>query len=143
VIAVDTNILVHAHRKDSPWHDAARRRVAELADARGPLGSPLALCPRILRHRDPPTDLQTADAASRRTGAARRLVGVAGLDASRRDGRLLTLSAVLASARIAGPHVHDARVAALCLHHGVSTLWTADRDFSRFPELPATNPLIA
>jgi predicted nucleic acid-binding protein len=40
--------------------------------------------------------------------------------------------------------VHDARIAAaLCLHHGVAALWTADRDFSRFPELPASNPLIA
>jgi predicted nucleic acid-binding protein len=32
VIAVDTNILVYAHREDSPFHDAAFRRVAELAE---------------------------------------------------------------------------------------------------------------
>ncbi len=38
--------------------------------------------------------------------------------------------------------VHDARIAAICLAHGVSELWTADRDFSRFPELKARNPLV-
>lgn len=32
MIAVDTNILVYAHREDSPLHEAAFRRVAELAD---------------------------------------------------------------------------------------------------------------
>lgn len=29
--------------------------------------------------------------------------------------------------------VYDARIAAVCLDHGVAELWTADRDFSLFP----------
>ena len=33
-------------------------------------------------------------------------------------------------------------IAAICLSHGVSELWTADRDFSRFPDLRVCNPLI-
>jgi len=33
-------------------------------------------------------------------------------------------------------------VAALCLEHGITELWTADRDFSRFPALKVRNPLI-
>ncbi len=32
MIAVDTNIIVYAHREDSPWHQAAAARVAELAE---------------------------------------------------------------------------------------------------------------
>lgn len=44
--------------------------------------------------------------------------------------------------RIQGPMVHDARIAALCRFHGISELWTADRDFKRFPEITARNPLI-
>ena len=27
MIAVDTNLLVHAHRDDSPWHDAALSKI--------------------------------------------------------------------------------------------------------------------
>ena len=37
-----------------------------------------------------------------------------------------------------GPRVHDARVAALCLHHGVDE-WSADHDFGRFAGLKVSN----
>ncbi len=45
------------------------------------------------------------------------------------------------AAQLQGPRIHDARIAVLCLHHGVSELWTAGRDFSVFPQLKARNPL--
>jgi len=35
--------------------------------------------------------------------------------------------------KLAGPRIHDARIAALCLHHGARELWTADRDFEPSP----------
>ena len=52
MIAVDTNILVYAHREDSPFHDAAAKRIADLAEGRrrtncrasGPRGADCALC---------------------------------------------------------------------------------------------------
>jgi predicted nucleic acid-binding protein len=34
MIAVDTNILVHAHRRDSPFHEAARQTITELAEGK-------------------------------------------------------------------------------------------------------------
>jgi predicted nucleic acid-binding protein len=34
MIAVDTNILVYAHRRDSAFHDAARRCLGGLAEGR-------------------------------------------------------------------------------------------------------------
>ncbi len=52
------------------------------------------------------------------------------------------LRGLLESARVAGPLVHDARVAALCMQHGIKTLWTADRDYARFPRVHAVNPLV-
>ena len=42
--------------------------------------------------------------------------------------------------RIRGPIVHDARIAAICVAHGIAELLTADRDFAYFPELPTRNP---
>ena len=53
------------------------------------------------------------------------------------------LNALLRSSKPSGPQIHDARIAALCLEHGIAELWTADRDFSRFPALKARNPLVA
>jgi predicted nucleic acid-binding protein len=48
----------------------------------------------------------------------------------------------LLAGKIAGPKVHDARIAAICSLNGVSELWSADRDFSRFPDLKVRNPLL-
>jgi len=48
----------------------------------------------------------------------------------------------MTAGQIVGPRVHGARIAALCLQHGVRELWTADRDFSRFPQVKTLNPLL-
>lgn len=44
--------------------------------------------------------------------------------------------------KIRGGQVHDARIAACCLNHGVRELWSIDRNFSRFPALRTRNPLV-
>lgn len=58
------------------------------------------------------------------------------------EGYWPELRLALQAGRVAGPQVHDARVAALCQSHGVRELWTADRDFGRFPALKVKNPLV-
>ncbi len=45
-------------------------------------------------------------------------------------------------AKISGARIHDARIAVICLQHGVRELWTADRDFSSFPQLKTQSPLV-
>ena len=49
---------------------------------------------------------------------------------------------LLTSGQVIGSRVHDARIAALCLQHGVRELWSADRDFGWFSELNVVNPLV-
>jgi toxin-antitoxin system PIN domain toxin len=144
VIALDTNLLVYAHREDATWHDAARRRVTELAEGTGQWAVPwpclhefLAIVthPRIW---SPPTPLETALDQVTAWSESPGLVLLA--ESPAYWDRLVTLCR---DARAAGPLVHDARIAALCVHHGVEELWTADRDFSRFPALKIRNPLIS
>jgi hypothetical protein len=143
VIAVDTNILVYAHREDSPFHDAAFRRVAELAEGPAIWSVPwpclhefLAIVthPRIYV---PPTPLARA---LDQVDAWLQSPTLALLTESAEHWR--RLRALIAGGRIAGPQVHDARVAALCRQHGVRELWSADRDFSRFAGLTVVNPLV-
>ncbi len=50
---------------------------------------------------------------------------------------------VVERAKVTGPRIHDARIAALCVHHGVRELLSADRDFTRFGDLKTRNPLSA
>ena len=61
MIAVDTNILVYAHRRDSPFHAAAAKRVQALAEGTQPWAIPwpcvheffsIATHPRVY---DPPS----------------------------------------------------------------------------------------
>jgi len=143
LIAVDSNILVYAHREDSPFHDVAFRRVAELAEGPATWAIPwpclhefLAIVthPRIYV---PPTPLARA---LDQVDAWLESPTVALLAES--STHWATLREVLVSARVAGPRVHDARVAALCRQHGVRELWSADRDFGRFAGIPVVNPLI-
>ena len=142
MIAVDTNILVYAHREDSEWYEDAEGCLADLAEGRSPWGLPwpclhefyaIATHPRIWA---PPTP---REAAIEQIDAWLASPTVALLSEGPRHWRQLL--ALLDAGRIRGPLVHDARVAALCLDHGVQALWTADRDFSRFPDLVTVNPL--
>jgi hypothetical protein len=144
VIAVDTNLLVYAHREDSSWHDAAYGRLAALAEGRTQWAIPwpclhefLAIVthPRIYA---PPTPLGTALDQVEAWLEAPSLVLLSEI-----DGYWPELRAALQEGRIAGPQVHDARVAALCRLHGIRELWTADRDFGRFPGLTVQNPLVS
>jgi hypothetical protein len=143
VIALDTNILVYAHREDAPWHEAAFARLTELAEGREAWAIPwpcvhefLAVVthPRIYQ---PPTPLAAALDQVAAWLESPSLVLLA-----ESAGYWELLGATLAAGQVTGAQVHDARVAALCRHHGVRELWSADRDFSRFPDLIVRNPLV-
>ena len=49
------------------------------------------------------------------------------------------LRQLVTETKVAGPRIHDARIAAVCLAHGVTEPWKANRDFSRFPALRTRN----
>ena len=143
MIAVDTNILVYAHREDSPWHEPASRCVRDLAEGPSPWAIPwpcihefLAIVthPRIYK---PPTPL---DLALDQVDAWLESPGLVVL--TEEDAYWTVLRNHLEEGQIAGPKVHDARIAALCHLHGVQELLTADRDFGRFKALTVRNPLI-
>jgi predicted nucleic acid-binding protein len=57
------------------------------------------------------------------------------------DAHWQTLRALIAESQVTGGRIHDARIAAICVEHQVRELWSADRDFNRFPALKVRNPL--
>jgi toxin-antitoxin system PIN domain toxin len=143
VIAVDTNILVYAHRGDSPWNAAARSRVAELAEGGQAWAIPWPCLHEflaIVTHPgiyDPPTPL---GAALEQVEAWMESPGLVLL--SETNPYWPVLCETLRESAAQGPRVQDARVVALCREHGVSVLWSADRDFSRFGGVKTVNPLL-
>lgn len=143
MIAVDTNVLVHAHRRDSPFNGRAWDVVRELANSTAPWAIPwpcihetysVITHPRVWR---PPTSTAAALTQIDAWLGSPSLVLL-----GESPAHWATLRALARGARLAGPAVHDARIAALCLDHGVAELWTTDRDFSRFPRLRVRNPLV-
>jgi toxin-antitoxin system PIN domain toxin len=143
LIAIDTNILVYAHRQDSPWHPQAAEslRVVAEGDTSWALPWPciheflsIVTHPRIY---SPPTAAQRALDQVNAWLAAPGLVLI-----GEATGYWDVLQRLIKDANIAGPRVHDARIAALCMYHRVAELWTADRDFSRFPAVLTRNPLV-
>lgn len=55
---------------------------------------------------------------------------------------LAILEQLVSRGKLTGSQIHDARIAAICIGHGISELWSADRDFSRMPALRVRNPLV-
>jgi toxin-antitoxin system PIN domain toxin len=142
VIAVDTNLLVYAHRPEMPFHERARQVLTEAVAASEPVGVPWPCAheflapvsnPRIFRD---PTPMDVALDAVRRL-----LTSLSGGFLAEGEGYLDALERIARPALLQGAIVHDARIAALCIYHGVRVLWSADRDFSRFPDLTVVNPL--
>ena len=144
MIALDTNLLVYAHRRDQEQHEAAAAAVRSVAEGVEPWAIPWPCLHEFLaiathaRIFDPPTSLR---AAVDQIDAWLESPTVVLLSERSDHWRHLRLLAEAGDVR--GPRVHDARVAALCLGHGVTELWTADRDFGRFPQLRTRNPLVA
>ncbi len=142
MIAVDTQILVYSVRADSPFHSAAAACIRRLAEGVGPwaitwhnLHEFVAIVtnPRIYK---PSTPLAAAlsQIGYWTQSPSLRLLGEG-------PGYLEHLALLATQGNVSGGMIHDARVAALCRAHGVRELWSADRDFSRFPGLVVLNPL--
>jgi toxin-antitoxin system PIN domain toxin len=142
MIAVDTNILVYAHRRESRHHRDAAAAVRKLAEGSGRWAIAwtclyeffsVVTNPRIWK-----------DAASTPEQAWRQMAAWMASPSLTLLSEPPDFASVLESfatrPRVRGPIVHDARVAALCVAHGVAELITADRDFALFPELPTSNP---
>ena len=144
MIAVDTNILVYAHREDSQFHSKANQIMKELAEGVSSWVVPwsciheffaIVTHPRIY---DPPSPLQAAldQISAWLESPSLILIGEA-------YGYWEILEGVIRSSQTKGPMIHDARIAAICIQQGVTELLSADRDFGRFNQLKVINPLIA
>lgn len=142
MIAVDTNILVYSVREDSRWHKPALRCTRSLAEGERDWAIPW---PCIHEFLAVVTNPKIYDPATLLTDAMRQVAywmespTLQLLSENRAYWHHLEQTLHLSQVR--GGAVHDARIAAICRASGVTELWTADRDFSKFPGLVVRNPL--
>ena len=136
MIAVDSNVLIYAHRTETDAHGAAAAALTELAEGVDSWAIPVFCIPEFVRvatHRrvfQPPSTLEQAfDFLSSLIASPSCVVlrpGPMFVD-------LLRETSQQADAR--GNLIFDSQIAALCREHGVSTVLTRDHDFRRFAPL--------
>jgi toxin-antitoxin system PIN domain toxin len=143
VILVDANILLYAYNARAEQHQRSRAWLEAV------LSGPelvrfawltlwaflrIATSPRVFER---PLSASEAQAAVS-SWLAQPVVGI--IEAGERHWEIL--GALLRDGQTVGPLVMDAVLAAIALEHG-ATLFTTDRDFSRFDGLKWINPLVA
>lgn len=143
MIAVDTNILVYAHRRESTHHTEACDVLRELTEGSRTWAIPwpclyeffsVVTNPRIWKN-DATTPAEAWDQIDAWTSSPTISL------LNETTDFLDTLSSLIRRPRVRGPIVHDARIAAICIAHGIEELLTKDRDFALFPELPTHDPI--
>jgi toxin-antitoxin system PIN domain toxin len=142
MVAVDTNILVYAHRREASEHDAAMELLRTLAAGSSAWAIPW---PCVYEFFSVVTNRRIwGTAASTPSQAWRQLDAWFSTPTLRLIGETEDFTAILAdvavSPRIHGPVIHDARIAAICVAHGIETLYTRDRDFSLFADVKCAAP---
>lgn len=139
--AVDANLLVYASDAASPFHERARRFLGRCAT-----GPELLLLPwpavmaylRVSTH--PAVFSQPLSPGEAMQNVAALLERPHVRTIGEGDGFWQVYSRACEGLAVRGNLVPDAHVVALLLQHGVTTLWTHDRDFRKFAGIRVRDP---
>jgi uncharacterized protein len=143
MIAIDTNILVYAHRADSLHHSAADPPLRALAQSKANWAIPSQCISEFVSVVTNPKIYARPSTLAEAFAQIEAWQGASGFHwITNTPAHVSVYANVCIAAKISGAMAHDARIAAICIENGVSELWTADRDFSRFRGLKVVNPLV-
>ncbi len=143
MIALDTNILVYAHREDSPFHTKAFSLLKEISESKASWAIPYPCLHEfyaIVTHAkifNPPTPIESAfeQMEAWLESPSLHLLGEA-------PRYFEILKQKMLAGKLQGAKVHDARIVSICIQNGVSLLYSSDRDFNKIAGLKIQNPLI-
>jgi toxin-antitoxin system PIN domain toxin len=141
VIAVDTNVLVYAHRAGMPQHRAARRALERAANDEAGWGIALGSVaefwsvvthPASTGRPSSPAEASAFLQSLLLTGGAQLWQPGAGF-----ADRLLTVAAERA---VRGPRIFDLQIALTVVENGAREIWTHDAGFLSLPGLRIRDP---
>jgi toxin-antitoxin system PIN domain toxin len=143
MIAIDTNLLVYAHRAQTPEHGRARaalEQASQQPDGWGFAGASVLEFWAVVTHPSatgrPSTPAEARAFIGALVAAGARILR----PSARTDARLLAEAERLGCA---GPRVFDLAIALTVVEHGATALWTHDRRFVSVPGLDIVDPLEA
>ena len=141
MIALDTNLLVYAHRSAVAQHRSARRTIARARGLASGWGFGLPVVGEfwsVVTHPAAQGRPSTPDEACR---------FIASLEAAGAEiwtpgaGFAARLARMAADLSLAGPRIFDLQIALTAFEGGATQLWTADRGFVSVPGLRVVHPL--
>lgn len=141
MLALDTNLLVCAHRAGSSWHQAAGR--ALFRASRSPGGWGIAF-PVVGEFWKIVTHSKCEGGPSSPEEAANFLYGL--FDAGAvcwhpGPGTHHRLLEEAVARKVGGTGIFDLQIALICREHGARQIWSQDRQFPAIPGLAVVNPL--
>lgn len=142
MIVLDANLLIYAYSTASPEHENARKWVEDAFSGDTLIGLPwptISAFIRILTNANLPGARFSTREMATIVQEWVELPNVRLLSPSERHWPIFRKMLLEGQAR--GPMTADAQLAALTVEYG-GTLYTTDRDFSRFPGLRWKNPLL-
>ena len=137
----DINVLIYAHREDSPEHDRYAAWLLALANSPSPFALSSFTLAGFLRIVTNPRIFQPATPMDQALAFCRQLIArpnCAVLQPGQRHWRIIV--ELIESAGIHGAMVSDVYLAALAIEHDCE-LVTSDKDFARFSKLRWRHPL--
>lgn len=141
MIAIDTNLLIYAHRSGTPEHRSARSAIEAACGSSGGCAITLPSIaeffsivthPTVSGRPSAPSDAAAFLAALDEGGVAVLVPGPAF------STRLVQTAADLA---VKGPRVFDLQIGLCALDGGATELWTHDANFVKIPGLVIRDPL--
>lgn len=144
MIALDTNLLVYAHRSGVPEHRAAKgaiQRAAASPDGAGIAAPCLAEFWAVVTHPTaagrPSTPAEAADFLQSLIATGRLAVWLPGPGFERR------LAETARTLSVSGPRIFDLQIALIASEHGAKEVWTHDAGFLTVAGLRRLDPLRA
>ena len=136
MIAVDTSVVVYAHREESPHHDRALHAVRGLAEGEVPWGLPVFVVGEFLRVVTHPRVYSPPTSREAALAAVEALLASPTVRVLTPGDRFWPLfQGAAQEGRVTGNRIFDAQIVAVCREHGVGTILSEDRDFRRFPSI--------
>lgn len=136
MIAVDTNVLIHAHRSESSKHRKAKERLTALAESREPWSIPVFCFGEFIRVVTHKKVFSPPHAPDKACQSISSLLGSPSLIVLKPENQFFPiLFEIIREHQIKGNQIFDAQIAALCIEAGVRSLLTEDSDFKKFKDL--------
>jgi len=143
VFVVDTNVLVYAANRKSPYHRSCLQLLEAWRQQAGAWHLTWGICYEFLRVATHPRTLQSPWTVTEAWAFLEAILAAPSLSmlvpTERHAGVLGELTSRLP--HLCGNILHDVHTAALMREHGIRTIYTRDSDFHRFPFLEPIDPV--